>query len=117
MLNACQIHHTIITQCLQPIREVRKRIEYDCKELRQRDDTISCLFLVISRDMPVRERRMDEYQELLVIPRNKNEDKEEMWGIQQMEKENKKAEELDLMMECVRLYPDQFVRKEDGIHQ
>ena len=88
MLNSCQIHPTVITQCLQPIRE----------ELRKRDDTISCLFLVISRDMP----------ELLVIPRNKNEDKEEMWGIQQIERENKKTEELDLMMECVRLYPDQF---------
>ena len=61
MLNACQIHPTVITQCLQPIREVRKRIEYDSKELRQRDDTISCLFLVISRDMPVRERIMNEY--------------------------------------------------------
>lgn len=60
---------------------------------------------------------MNEYQELLVIPRNKNEDKEEMWGIQQIERENKKTEELDLMMECVRLYPDQFVRKEDEIHQ
>lgn len=54
---------------------------------------------------------------MLVIPRNKNEDKEEMWGIQQIERENKKTEELDLMMECVRLYPDQFVRKEDEIHQ
>ena len=32
-----------------------------------------------------------------------------MWGIQQIENEKKKEEELDLMMECVRLYPDEYV--------
>lgn len=55
MLNECQMHPALITQCLQPIREVRKETVYDLKALRQREDTISCLFLVISRDMPVRE--------------------------------------------------------------
>lgn len=49
------MHPALITQCLQPIREVRKETVYDLKALRQREDTISCLFLVISRDMPVRE--------------------------------------------------------------
>lgn len=52
---------------------------------------------------------MIDIQELLIIPRNKNEEKEEIWGIQRLESMYQESKDLDLLMECVKVYPDQFV--------
>ncbi|KAK8793249.1 hypothetical protein WA588_006216 [Blastocystis sp. NMH] len=78
--------------CLQPIRDT----------LQSRSDIISCLFLVMSRDMP---------ELLTTVPAKKSDDG--MWDLAQLAQNGAIDAPFDYLSEFVKIFPDvsTFVRK------